>query len=77
MGKQITKSRVDVEIIESGKKKLRIQIYLHMCGQGIRTFTKGQRLTSWMHLVSLKAYKGMGQMYIIVNILEMCYVILN
>ena len=40
---------MDVEIIGSGKKKLRIQKYPHMYGQGIRTFTKGQNwLAGWI-----------------------------
>ena len=34
VGKQITTLRVDVEIIESGKTTLRIQVYPHMCGTG-------------------------------------------
>ena len=55
MGKQITKLRVDVEIIESGKKKLRIQIYPHMCGTGYKDIDQRSELASWMDLVSLKA----------------------
>ena len=62
---------MDVEIIESGKKKLGIQIYLHMIvWTGCKDIHQWLELASWMDLVSLKA-EGMGQMYNIVNILEM------